>query len=848
MTTETAHPTFAPRSPATAPAAPARPRSEGEVTIPIAESFRYVHEPLPSGDGSIPFLGEDAVTTSIRDHITHSNGGSFLVTGFRGVGKTTAVGRVLEDLRAEHSDEVGFLPIIINAARPISPAELLFEIVRRLFEALVDQRILETLPPDVQRALVLAYTRTSLSFKETQGSAVERTRGLELGGIGGASVLRLVSPKLSFSRKATDSLATEAAFLAYSVADVEHDLQRIVELLRQPYPRSARLGNRILRRLRLRGAPRSGWQHHLIVILDELDKLTAAAGTPDALEPLLTAMKNLLTMRGVHFLFVGGPDLHDAALRHKRRGSSVYESAFGWQTYVACTWEAPGRLLNRLVGPDACENQELAEFRDYLAFKARGIPRLLLLEFNEFVAWEGNQPQLRFTEFDRERIRFYASLERVVSELFSKPRDDGFFSVPIDEDRRRLTAYYVTDWILGRGGDEFTVDQIISLEGDMDPLLKVSEKRARRIVEHLVLRNIVEHVREESASKTIIGDVARAQADVYRLARDELRQLVNFARSNERERGELFAGAPSATRIELEGVGRTGRARSLGGSLVESERYELLEEIGRGGMGVVYRARDTRLDRDVAVKLVPPFLREDPNMLKRIRREAEIAALLRHPNVVATYDVFQEEDGSFGIVMEFVQGRGLRSLIESRELTTEKAIRIALQLLDALEYVDGLGIFRIDLKPENIILVDEQRAVVLDFGVAKLRAAARSDRLTETGTAVGTPAYMSPEAATGKAIDIRSDIYTLGLILIEMITGEQVKSQEDPVAVLYATVFEDVDLAGLHVSDELHAAIGRAVARDPGERFAKPSEMAQALRDTPEGKRRRPNRAAASRR
>ena len=259
---------------------------------------------------------------------------------------------------------------------------MLFEVVRRLFEELTDRGVLASLPEDVQRAVILAYTRTSLSFKETR-STRRASAGVRSGEPrGAADASARLGPSVDFSSKQTDSLATEAAFLAYSDADVEHDFLRIVSLLRRNGAAPTQAPKRLLTRMRSRmrrakpADPR--WNGRLVVVVDELDKLTATADGVKALESILSGLKNLLTTRGVHFLFVAGPDLHDMALRESQRGSSVYESVFGWQLYVPCVWPAADDLLEAVVhasSGDARAPTSGTRNSATTCFKARGIPR-----------------------------------------------------------------------------------------------------------------------------------------------------------------------------------------------------------------------------------------------------------------------------------------------------------------------------------------------------------------------------------------------------------------------------------------------------------------------------------------
>ena len=575
------------------------PAGAAAVRLRLDSAFEYVHEPLESDQSAVPFLGNTIAIEALKERIHHSRGGAFLVTGFRGVGKTTIIKRALRDLRAEAGAETKVLHVSLNVARPLSTEALLFEVVRRLFEELYDRGVLASLPDEVQRAVILAYTRTSLSFKETRASATERARSLGVS-LEALPMIGQIGPSVNFSRKQTDSLATEAAFLAYSDADVEHDFLRIVDLLRRDGAGSgaALPASRWLRlRRRLRGGPdprQCPWEGRLIVVIDELDKLTATAEGVQALERILSGLKNLLSTRGVHFLFVAGPDLHDVALRESQRGSSVYESVFGWQLYVPCVWRAADELLGKIVRDQASTGEWYETLRDHLAFKARGIPRLLLLELNSFVRWDSEGPTIALDPVDARRITFYAELQRTLRD-FMEPTERGgaAFAIPIDEDRWRLGAYDVVDWILRSRGRVFTVDELVSSAQDetpLDPNLILSEGKVRELLAHLIASGILER---PDADRTLIGDAPSANVTTYRVVEDIYEKLGRFERWSERERSDPAAAA---------GAQPWADASSLG--IVGDGRYELRRELGQSSLGTVYRAYDLRDGQEVAVKLL----------------------------------------------------------------------------------------------------------------------------------------------------------------------------------------------------------------------------------------------------
>ena len=210
--------------------------------------------------------------------------------------------------------------------------------------------------------------------------------------------------------------------------------------------------------------------------------------------------------------------------------------------------------------------------------------------------------------------------------------------------------------------------------------------------------------------------------------------------------------------------------------------YEILSALGAGGMGEVYRARDTRLGREVAVKVLPPSVSADADRLRRFEKEAQSASSLNHPNVVTVFDI-GESNGIAYMAMELVDGRTLREILAEGALPPKRLLGIAAQLADGLARAHGAGIVHRDLKPENVMVRKDGFVKILDFGLAKLTQPdagevdqSRSPTVTvatEAGVIMGTVGYMSPEQALGKPLDFRSDQFAVGSILYEMATGRR---------------------------------------------------------------------------
>jgi len=263
---------------------------------------------------------------------------------------------------------------------------------------------------------------------------------------------------------------------------------------------------------------------------------------------------------------------------------------------------------------------------------------------------------------------------------------------------------------------------------------------------------------------------------------------------------------------------------------VFADRYRIEQEIGRGGMSIVYRAQDLRHDRPVAVKILRPEIAASLGK-DRFLREIEIEAKLQHPNILPVYDSGSSDD-SLWFVMPLVEGESLADRLKREgSLSAEDATRVVTDVADALQYAHDRDIVHRDIKPSNI-LISSGHALVADFGIARALSRATDDRLTAAGVAVGTPVYMSPEQAGGESVDGRSDVYSLGCVLYEMLAGEPPFHGDTPRAVLTKQMVGTIPSIEVTRSDlppHFEPTIRRALAKDPGDRFESVADLAAAV-------------------
>ena len=257
--------------------------------------------------------------------------------------------------------------------------------------------------------------------------------------------------------------------------------------------------------------------------------------------------------------------------------------------------------------------------------------------------------------------------------------------------------------------------------------------------------------------------------------------------------------------------------------------YQLLRVIGSGGMGVVYEAVDTRLDRKVAIKLLPPEYSRDPAAKKRFLREARAASSLDHPNLCTIYDIGANNDSYLFIVMAHYNGETLAGKIARGPLSIEEAIDLSLQIGRGLDRAHEAGIVHRDIKPRNLMVTERGQIKILDFGIAKI---AGESGITRTGTVLGTPAYMSPEQADAKPVDSRTDIWSLGVILYQMIAGKLPFRGEQEQAIIHSILHREPEPLGRlrdDVPESVERIVARALAKNPDQRYQRVDEMVRDL-------------------
>jgi len=830
-------------------------RQDFDVVIPLKPDFRFAHEPLADvlarqdEAEDLRFVAREKEIVELSTRLLFSQGGVFLVTGYRGVGKTSFVNQVIHQIKSctpELSRALGrpveIVEVRMNFARVMQPMEIMHHVIRGLYRRLEELNLLARLDADLRKELRQAFLRTSFHITRSASQAYEGE--MELGGWKWLGVTPALRANTKRSRE------EEMEYLGYDDKVAEYDVMRLSRLLARGYPTPLSFWKRVMHAIRRRPAPRTTLK--LIFIFDELDKLEAAR-TPEAASPvdeMISLLKNVFTTSGICFIFIAGKDLQDRWRADIGRGDSVYESVFSYNRYLPALWNDVKGISDRLVdgAGEALASRPSTEmfdtikraprnlsnppapagwrgkagmdpvnvykdFQRFLAFIGRGIPRRIVRQFNDFVYWDGGHPFLGFTREKYRRIKFFADLQLVLEQrmnvLLGEIDDD-----PLNpyQDHFQLGIYYLIDWMLCRRSTPFMLEEAVAASRGLSEKIALAEDIASdvvlRLIELLKKQNYLEELAADpNAARIKSGEAVRPR---YRLRRERIVQMGKPTGVLEEEAPLVASPLPRPARLG---------------------QYEIKDQLGRGGMAEVYRAWDTISKREVAVKILADDLSTDNQIVERFVREGQLMAAFQdpgHPNLVPFYQQGRADYGRYFIVMKYIAGQTLADLIRAKPLPISHALAIARSAASAYAYAHKKGVVRLDIKPSNIMIDQNGGVIVIDFGVAIWNAV---NRLTETGSMIGTPHYLSPEQMKGQELDGRSDVYSLGLVLYEMLAGQSPFKFAESVVEIFKAIDKPVTPLSNFVSvpEEIEAVVMKCLAMDPDQRFQSMEELSSAL-------------------
>lgn len=409
--------------------------------IKVNDNYRFFNSFYSFNDSVIPFFDHNTIVERLKNRISFSNGASFLITGLRGVGKSTLIKHAINDLQ---SDKFAYLPVFVNLSKNIEYKDLLFEIVRRLYEAIIDKRIIHKINTSIANDIVLSYIRTSMSIKNS--NLINSESELSIGS-------NTLLENILLKNKSTQQAAQEATFLAYSINDVEHDLVRIIELLNND------------RTLNIK----------TIIIFDELDKLTTNENGIEYFEDTLSKLKNIICSINAISIFIGGLDLYQKWNNDVAKINSLYDSIFNWHLYIPCIWESTKLLFDLFLEKEhvyekiredfqfMCASQfsniikpPFKLFLIYINFKSKGIPRKIYSEFNNFIKWHNQKPYFQISEADANEIEAYSVIWEKIWPIF----EDRLYSTVIEMDLTYITCFNILEYFFVHHNENFTIGEI----------------------------------------------------------------------------------------------------------------------------------------------------------------------------------------------------------------------------------------------------------------------------------------------------------------------------------------------------------------------------------------------------
>lgn len=845
-------------------------------------SFAYRHEPYQRGDNDLRWLDTGTLRLELAQRIRHSRGGAFLLCGFRGVGKTSLVNRVLDDLESRDTAERR-VTIKLSVAKPVTPLELLSTLARCLAEELSRNMILERLPLDLQDRIWLCSARTSAAVGLTRSDSAEITRSAAVD-LGFKTKGSSLGWRVGNASKRSMAQGSSLAFSSYSEWDAEYDFISIINDLSKTRLKARRWWRRLLRRME---PPVS-----VLVVFDELDKLTSSPEGPKALRNLLASLKTVLSTAGIHIVCIGGVELIDEARLDSSRGNGIYESVFSWIEYVPCSWN---RAADYLHASDLSLPAPMQELPLTLAldFESRGSLRRLVQGIHRLVVWDTHGDPI--IELNHERVEFHAELNSLVEKFVQAWSPAGLQSLMVD--RLRLGAYLVCDWVMATEGAVFSGTQLIEGPSALSASIGMSRARVERFLMHLAHAGVLDLAWEPRPDQTVIDGVAVEPRFVLsKSTRNKLTALSlaapdALAQSSEAApppRGAWGSapgrpaspwpwGAPGPVReVKIVGQDYSGaqeeattlwkRSAELGlgdatrgwgvapspggigqdppidqmsgdlsrtmqprvtllhpGSVLE-DRWRLGEVIAAGAHGSVYAATDDLGLEDVVVKVVDGFSRIwDAREWFASGGVGQKLLNLRSPHVVRYLAAFQVGD-SIALVLERLGGAPLRRWLHGESLHRIPVEAISREILLGLSDLHRIGLCNVDLKPDNVMLSDVTGpAVLIDVELASTEAIF-GESVPEQRLA-GTLVYVAPEVFNGKGFSASADIYSFGVLLSEVLLLKRGR----PMPLPAQGCTEILALVAETEKVQVVEFLGRCLREDPKLRFQTASEALGSL-------------------
>lgn len=735
----------------------------------------------------------------------------YLITGYPGVGKTSFVSRVIAEWRRLSALQGINRVLIFNLqfVQPQSATEVVQRIIGKVYFGSLDGQFSpdKQLAERLQLSFIQAYSK---SLKEVQAETTAKNGGTEAK-LKFPTIAPLSESEIGVSlQRAKESSRSLEIQKEYNLNAAISDLESVLHLLTRPESHARRKLWPFWKSSEV-GQPR------VLFVFDQIDDLNN-----------VQELSNLFSIPNASFIVVGGIKLKEQVASEQEKGSHALDNF--QEEYLPCQWNTADKILSLLISETDMGSHHFVEYRDYLNFYAQGLPRRIFAAIDQHIHFENDEFYLQLIDSDFVQVRLCAKLHRLLWKNRRHILGEHIDSVQYHlRDKALRGMYHLANQIFRVAQFDFqdvstTVTQI------SDTIFHTKRDK--------VLKNMLEIFVTEGLI-TNVGNTYSLSDDVIRLVRRIPNWLKDgFVDVHDLLRFDTYAGAIQESVVDLR--------ETLVPLVQEIERpvseppptptslgkYRIVRRIGTGGMGEVYLAVDEVLNRPVALKAIAPTFSTSENFQKRFMQEARVVASLVHPNIVQIYNLEQIE-GRLVFVSEYVEGQNLEQLMKQQgSLSPSEAMRIGIAVAQALEVAHQHAIIHRDVKPSNVLISKSGNIKLTDFGIAKLVQDLESTQLTQSGVLVGTPAYMSPEQIEGQMVDTRTDLYALGAVLYEMLTGKRYLDAASPMALLYKIINEQPlppSRFDQSIPQALDSLIMRCLAKNPKDRFSSAGDLAQEL-------------------
>lgn len=702
--------------------------------IKINNNYRFFNSNYCFEDKIIPFFKHEAIVEKLKNRIQFSNGGSFLITGLRGVGKSTIVKRVINEL---NSKCVCYLPIHINLATNIEYGYLIFEILRRLYESIIDANILNKLNSVTANSIVLAYSRTSMSITRSNNVSGEIESSVDNSGILGNILIK---------NKITQHSAEEATFLAYSNNDAEHDLIRIIELLSNANNYKHR--NSLIK---------------VIIVFDELDKLTLDECGEKYFEDILLKLKNVLCSINAISIFIGGIDLYEKWNKDTAKINSLYDSIFSWHQYIPCIWDSTDTLFNLIlekyyvydeIEDDLkylCQNDYLNlvkfPFRmwlTYINFKSKGIPRKIYSEFNNFIIWINETPYFQMNEIDIEKIYAYVAIWEKIHPIFENKQ----YKTIIEMELTFVICFNMIEFFSSNSNVKFTIMEIRNTLL-YDGMLNINNVDA--ILLDIIQKFVKHHIIKEVQKDVYIVTDLTINKDKNIVIKDK--NIVNHSLN------KYTYFEEKKTQNDIDNSFRRKIKKYESNEIISFwDKFNAIELISSNiDMSIYFVINNTTREHFNAILYTEKQNEKLENKLCLYKNSTYNFAskyLLDCTDIISN-SIIQTS------LREIYDGYLLSHIIESK-IKLQYIVLIIEQLLEFIKEINEKGYFNANIKSNNIMINKFLNVKVIDIK--------NLIKVGSYGNPIVSLGYAAPEMYTDE-YDKRCDIYSVGVLLWEMVNG-----------------------------------------------------------------------------